>query len=392
MRPPTFYDSTTRSRVYEATGEPASSALLLEGVRSAAAQRLSTLTTALVIGVVCFVVLTTTGQSAAAERSVMERIDDLGTRLVTAVDRTGQAHMRADSVEAVGALSTVDWSFALGGVSDVTNAHGPEGRAGVALRPHFGDFPPDLRILTGRLPRSGEAMVGRDGALALGLGDGVGAVTDGTMAWPVVGTFHTSGPLAQLNSVVLVSTPHFTDQVHLPAPEARYVYAMAASTGVVGDLTAELPSVVSAQVPGGVEVDTPEGAIALREVIAGDMGAASRRSMVLVLTVGLALVCISTVGAVGTRRRDFGRMRALGASRSALVVMTLIQVAVSSVVGVVGGTIVGLAVVANIAPSLPSWSFCTGVAVLCLLIAVAGATPPAMAAAFRDPVRILRVP
>lgn len=84
--------------------------------------------------------------------------------------------------------------------------------------------------------------------------------------------------------------------------------------------------------------------------------------MALVLGVGVAIVTVTMLGAVSSRRRDFGRRRALGASRSSLITLVLIHTAVAAVTG------------------------------LCVLVALLGALIPALAAAYRDPMRILRVP
>lgn len=110
--------------------------------------------------------------------------------------------------------------------------------------------------------------------------------------------------------------------------------------------------------------------------------------MALVLGVGLVIVSVSTYGAVAGRRRDFGRRRALGASRSAIVVLVLVQTAVVACAGAALGVGVGLWATW----SLPSATLVTGVALRAVLVALLGAVPPALIAALRDPVRILRVP
>ena len=62
------------------------------------------------------------------------------------------------------------------------------------------------------------------------------------------------------------------------------------------------------------------------------------------------------------------------------------------VIGAVVGTGVGLFAVRSMSGSLPAPEFTLGLVVLALLMTVVGSIPPAVAAAFRDPVRILRVP
>ncbi|MEK8227221.1 FtsX-like permease family protein [Oerskovia sp. M15] len=86
------------------------------------------------------------------------------------------------------------------------------------------------------------------------------------------------------------------------------------------------------------------------------------------------------------------RRRALGATRTAIVVLVLVQTGVAALAGVVLGVGGGLAAVHHLTGNLPDPTFTAGVATLAVLIALAGAVPPALAAAHRDPVRILHVP
>ncbi|MDQ3276010.1 MAG: hypothetical protein M3Q39_13540, partial [Actinomycetota bacterium] len=111
-----------------------------------------------------------------------------------------------------------------------------------------------------------------------------------------------------------------------------------------------------------------------------------------VLAAGLLLVALTLIGAVSQRRRDFGRRRALGASRSTVVTLVLLQTSAAALVGVAAGALAGLLLVNRLAGSLPSPGFTFGVVVLTMLTALLAAVPPAVLAAYRDPVRILRVP
>lgn len=63
--------------------------------------------------------------------------------------------------------------------------------------------------------------------------------------------------------------------------------------------------------------------------------------------------------------------------------------------GVLGATVggaVGLAVTYLLTGAIPTAGFTTGLLVLVVYMALLGSLPPAIAAAWRDPVRILRVP
>lgn len=114
--------------------------------------------------------------------------------------------------------------------------------------------------------------------------------------------------------------------------------------------------------------------------------------MIVVLGVGLVVVAVTLFGAVSQRRRDFGRRRALGASRSAVVALVLAQTFIAALLGGVVGLATGSFIVWRLVDALPSPSFTAGVLALSMLSALLAAVPPALIAARRDPVQILRVP
>jgi len=370
-------------------GRPRARHLVRDGARTALVQRVSSVAGALVVAVVCVVVLATAGRSAASEHAILAQVDSVGTRLLTLVDDQGTSGVTADGVLALGQVDAVGSAFGLGTAVDVRSVATPDGGA-AARRTLVGELPSGLTLVAGRAPGPGEAVVGVAAARTLGLADGLGAVAlprTGAGETPVVGVVHGSGPLANLDELVLAVPA--ADAA--PAP-VRFVYVTARSVGDVPALTALLPGLVRATNPAVLTVEAPSGAIALREAISGELGASSRQMMALVLGVGLVIVSVSTYGAVAGRRRDFGRRRALGASRSAIVVLVLVQTAVVACAGAVVGLGLGLWATWTAAGSLPSVAFVAGVGVLAVLVALVGAVPPALAAALRDPVRILRVP
>jgi putative ABC transport system permease protein len=370
-------------------GAPAPRAVLRDGLRTVIAQPLPSAVAALVVAISCFVVLATTGQSVAAEQAVLSRIDSAGAKLVTAFDASGEARVHASSVPALSTRPEVDWVIGLGPVRDVRNADAPaHGGAGVALRTLVGTLPTDIPIVAGRAPRAGEVLVGVEAARSLGLADGVGNVTDGVQAWPVVGVFESRGPLDTLDSAALV-TPGAGET---KAGDVRYVYAMASSVSHVKDLERVIPALIHAEEAAAVTIESPTGAIALRRVVEGEMGDSARRIMVVVLAVGLVTISATMFGAVSSRRRDFGRRRALGATRSAIVVLVIVQSFTAAALGVLVGIGAATLFARLTASDLPDVSFTLGLAGLAMTTALVGAIPPAIVASRRDPVRVLRVP
>lgn len=169
------------------------------------------------------------------------------------------------------------------------------------------------------------------------------------------------------------------------------MYVMVSDVHRVDAVTAALPQVIESETS-RYSVATPAELVEIRAVVADELGASSRRLMLVILGVGLLIIAVTLTGAVSQRRRDFGRRRALGATRSAIVVLVLTQTGAASMLGAGIGAAGGLIVVWQLAGSLPSEAFVLGVIALAILAGLVAALPPACLAATRDPVRILRVP
>ena len=369
------------------SGRPRWLDLLRDGLKAARAQPVMTATTILVVATVCCVVLLTAGRSAATEQAVMASIDDVGTRIVTITDASGEGRIAASAVAEVEGMHGVNWAFGLAQATDVQNADLTQRATGVTSRVYVGDLPEGLTIVAGRLPTSpGEAIVGVEAVGPLGMATASGALTNRSERTAVVGWFRAVGALESLNTIALERG----DPAALVSP--RYIYVLADSAEQVPDLVEALRAMVPASRPELVDISVSDGIIALRQVVAGQLGAGSRALMAGVLGVGMILIAVTVLGATMSRRRDIGRRRALGASRSATVFLLLVQSAVPGVIGAVVGTGVGLFAVRSMSGSLPAPEFTLGLVVLALLMTVVGSIPPAVAAAFRDPVRILRVP
>jgi len=366
-------------------GVPRVGELIRDAASAARAQVTASLVTALVLATACAAILVTAGQSAATAAGIVSQIDSIGTRLIAISDDGGASGMLPTGPARLSGLSDVSWAFGLGAAVDVTNPELPADRA--ASRVLVGGLPPDLPLVQGRAPRPGEAVAGVDAATALNLRPALGRVqAPGADPVGVVGVFQASGPLAQLNDVVLIAED--------PAQVAtlRYLYVMAADVNAVDPLQHVLASSTPALNPAALTIEAPAGAIALRSVISGQLGAASRRLMALIMAVSAIVIAVTVFATTLGRRPEFGRRRALGASRSALVACLLVQTGIGALAGVLLGAAVGLVWLQASVGSLPTWQFTTGVAGLALLLALAASTPVAAAAASRDPLRILRVP
>ena len=144
--------------------------------------------------------------------------------------------------------------------------------------------------------------------------------------------------------------------------------------------------------PTSVGIETSEDLALVRAAVQGELGRFGRQLVTLVLGVGLVLVGLNIYGAVTTRRRDFGRRRALGATRTAIVGLVTLQTLVVATIGAALGSAIGMVIIQRWTATTPDPAFTTAIATLAVLAAAVAALPPAILAAYRDPVRVLRVP
>lgn len=92
------------------------------------------------------------------------------------------------------------------------------------------------------------------------------------------------------------------------------------------------------------------------------------------------------------RRRDFGRRRALGATRTMIVALMVGQVCLLATIGATAGAAVGLALLLARGEPTPPLEFIAALALGVTLAAATVCSLPAVWAATRDPLRELRVP
>lgn len=343
--------------------------------------------TGLIVAAVCGVALATTGQTVQAEAQVLSRIDEVGTRLVVLTDVDGQAGILSRSVERVSHLSDVEWVVGVGYASDVSVVGLPAGNR-VPMRSVHGTLPDDVVTGYGEWP-PGTGLAGVDALAVLGLEHPAGGLVraDSGELIAIVGWLTASGPLSFLRDVVAVA-PAGGDG----GEKLRATYILAEDASKVDALSDAALAVLEADRPQSVRVDTSETLGQIRAALQGDLGQFSRRLVILILGVGLVLVALSTYGSITARKRDFGRRRAVGARRADIAVIVTAATIMAATVGALVGSTVGSILVWRWTSAPPDLSFTIAIAYLAIASAAAAAIPPALVAAYRDPLKVLRVP
>lgn len=359
--------------------------LTTESLRIARSQPVASTATALLVAAACVATILTTGRAVAGEREVLARIDDAGTRLITIVDSRGDAGLHPDALRRIRALSGVEWVLGLGPAADVRSIPVEAGTP-VTLYPVHGELPPPLATTT--WPRApGTALAGTEALQRLGLDTPAGGVRTRQPGPDVaiVGWHLPAAPLDDLADALLAAADPSDTAV-------RSLRILAATPQQAGAVAQAAAAVLGAQDPTSLSVETAGQLVAVRDAVQSEFGRFSRQLLAIVLGSSLVLVGVTVYSGVTSTRRDFGRRRALGASRPEVVVLVLLQTTTVAVVGAITGALIGSATFRVWTGALPPLDFVANLAYLAILTAATAALIPALVAAWRDPVRVLRVP
>lgn len=357
---------------------------LIEAVQDAAAHRLTSLLVMLVALAMTAATLLTMGRLATAEQEIVARVDAVGTRLITVTVLDTHPGAGLSSLQTLGHLPSVEWTLGLGPAVDTRV--GPTGqRSTVAARTVVTDLPSVVSLIRGREPRAGEAVVSGEAQRSLRLIDPAGFVRVGPDAVPVVGGFTAHGVLEDLERLALVRPSQGEDS------RATLIYVLATRAGDVQTLAEQIPMLIGID-RGALTITTSEALLRVHDVLSGTMGASARLLTTGILGPGLLLVLLTVSLALSSRRADLARHRALGASRDDLLVLVLLAAGLPAGAGTLLGLGLGVGVLLATGSPVPGPTFLAAVVVLVLVSAALAAVLPALGAALRDPVTILRVP
>lgn len=369
--------NSDRPDAYRQRGGPLR--ILVAATRTARSQPVLSVLVAFIAAATVFVTLITVGRTVGTQRAVLARFDTLEVTVIQVIDDQGDAGLDAADVSRVQALSGVDWAIGVGPIDDVRTA---------GLR---GD-PVPSRVVVGTSSlvsigdRADSAYVGPGSQTALGLTVASGAVdfASGRQV-PVVGAFRATGPLSGLETSVLLPERGYTGpvrRIYVHATSPDQVLAVAAAIGhAVGDSDGNRP-----------QVQVADDVAAIRATVRGELGGAGRSLALQTLAGGLVIGAITIFAGVQARRRDFGRRRALGATRSQLIMLVVLQTLLAAAPGATVGAIAGAYTAHRLSDAWPGWSYPTAIGTLTLLALGGAAVVPALLAAYRDPVAALRLP
>lgn len=358
-----------------------------EAWATALAQPVASTVSILIIMGMCACVLLTTGKAVGAEDRVLKSIDNASTRAVV-VRAQVDSGLDTEVLNRLGNVVGIQWVAAFSAASDVQNASFPGGIK-VPTRTVWGT---DLGALgfPSHVPLEDSAAYASDTALRqLGIHDAGGIRGQDGATYAIMGRLPIPRYLDFLQPAVFV--PNTAPASSTPKPVAILV-VLASTIQDVAAVAAATQSVLDISDPTKATVSTSADLATLRGQVEGQLGSFGNALIALVFGVSAGLVAVMLYGLVMLRRRDFGRRRALGATRGLIVGMLLVQISGLSLIGAVVGSLGSALALLAMGSPLPDFGFFVAVDVLSVAIATAAALAPAVFAARRDPLHELRVP
>ncbi len=362
------------------------SAILREAVASARSQAVASVLAVLVIAGMVVAVMLTTGRTVGAERQVLDSLDQAGTRSVV-IHAEDAAGVTSDVLNRIGAIDGIEWAAAFTAAVDATNSGIPTGARVPARYLYSSDL--EALGIPAQSPDPGRlAYASRTALERLGITSVAGgiALSQG-MQYNIGGVIQAPDFLDQFEPLVLIPKPDATG-----AEPVNIIVVLADAPELVAPVSTGVLSVLDARDPSRITVATSEALAEMRGIIEGQLSTFSRGLVVALLAVSGVLVSVILYGLVMLRRKDFGRRRALGASRGLIVGLLLAQTGMLAGLG----TCIGLAVASSIllvsSDPLPEASFVIALGIATIVTATVSALIPALGASRREPIRELRVP
>jgi len=361
-------------------------AVLRESALSARSQPVASVVTILMVVGMTLTVMLTTGRTVGAEQQVLGSIDSAGTRSITIRAESG-AGVTSSVLERISQIEGIEWAAGFSSARDSTNARILDGTK-VPVRQVYGSQL-DVLGMPETFPVPGELAWASSSALEqLGMPEVTGGITltDGS-SYGVGGRIALPDFLSDFEPAVFVPQPSPRGNEDLSV-----LVVIADDPDLVAPVSDSVLSVLGADDPTKVTLQTSEALAHLRGLIEGQLGSFSRGLVIALLGLTGTLVAILLYGLVMMRRKDFGRRRALGATRALIIRLLLTQTGLLALIGITIGTALSAVVLAVSGDPWPGTAFTAALGILTLLTALAAALIPATIASYREPIRELRVP
>jgi putative ABC transport system permease protein len=345
------------------------------------------------VAVALLLVLILGGIFAGAMRQLTGYIDRSGADLIVSQLGVRTMHMsasvlRPDIADRAREISGVAWAEPIRYTTGIVST--PAGRMVtyvIGYNPAASYGGPD-RLVAGRPPRAGEAVLDRQAAdqLRVRVGDPVRVLS---RSFPIAGL--STGGTNIANTTVFMTTGDFA---RLRGPTQAYVLVGARPGVDLGLLRARLEGI-----PPGNSVLTREEFAAQERRLVADMSADLMRIMSGIgFGIALAVIALTLFGVTLAKNREYGVLKALGARPGWLAATVAAQAAWSVALALAAATVLALllaVVIGRVNPALTIWISPASVlrtGLGALLIGMVGAILPIRRVLAVDPAASFRRP
>lgn len=349
-------------------------------------QRVASALTAVVVGAMCLAVLLTAGRTNASQQEILRTIESQANRAII-VRVEPHANISLDAVNTLGNIVELEWVAAFGAVQDMHNPDiGPVQK--VASRTVLAHGQSEA-VLDLALSQHATALTTAQGAEALGLIDSSGYVIGAETQTTIGRAILLPDFLHWLDPIVLIPVPNEDAYTQLPA---AIIIAVPTAPEHVPAMTQTIRDLLDPAELDAIGIETPEQLNLLSSLVEEQLTGVHRTLVIGMFVILVVLVSALLYGLVMIRRRDYGRRRALGATRSLIVGLIVMNTALVAVAGAVGGSTVALGILIFTASPLPAPAFILSTVILATGAALLGSVIPGLVASRRDPLTELRVP
>ena len=360
------------------------SSLIREAWATTWAAKVSSILILVVVAAMCFAAIVTVGRSASAAADVAARMEQAGARRLSVIDTRQAGFVNTRTLDIIRGVTTVEKAAVLGTPFDAVN--GVIGRGGVRVPawPIVGGVDAAVTIVRGRPPQPGEALVSASQLHALGLAEPAGflSTVDGMEQYPIVGAYQATPPFDELAAGAIIAAT---------APEGRELRVVIDDVTSAGPTVSAILSILSPPDIQGVQVDSPTALAETARDLNAQMSGFGRTLLLLILAAGGFFVAAVVLADVLIRRRDLGRRRTLGITRTDLIALVTLRTMTVAIAGALLGCAGAWAT--NLATGyLTPVDFTAAVGVLAMIAAAIAALPPAAYASRLDPVDVMRTP
>ena len=346
------------------------------------AQRALSFVVATLIAILCSAVLVTSGRAYAARDAVNTSIDDAGFRSIT-VEASTDSGLTVQHLYPLNSASSVESIMAFGDSTPVSNPAVPNSvRVDLRTMYLFGETAADST--TDVVSGARVSKVALD-TLNLDVPAGELQSSSGT-SYPVIGLFDTPAAFAALEPLVVHAVPTAGSET------VRQAIIVVDEPAHVEDVVSLTSSLLQGLQSNDVVIQASTEFANLQAIVDTRLSGEAQLTTLAVFAIASGIVALTLFTFALMKRRDFGRRRALGASRRLLIALQIGQVTLLATLGALIGTFGTVLSMRLLDLPVPNWSFLAALAWCAICVAALASVIPAVFASRFDPATELRIP